>query len=121
MSTTELDKIHLPTWDTLRAPTPDLTNVEQAKIVSVEKLKAILKTKRGVLTWGLKSFETYLQSGYDQQLILKSYEKVPAVKQDMDMLIDQSTTVEDFPPNELTEELKTHETYTINYEKMEVV
>lgn len=86
--------------------------------MSIEKLKAISKTKRGVLTRGLKSFERFLQSGYDLELILKSYEKVYAVKQEMDMLIDQLTTLEDFPSYEFTEELKTHKSYSINFEKM---
>ena len=72
MSTTDLDKLDLP-----RILTPELPNVppnllEPTKPLSVEKLKAILKTKRGVFTRGLKSFENFLQLDYDQQLILKS-------------------------------------------------
>ena len=123
MSTSDLDKLDLPRENLPRVPTPELPNVpsnlEPNKPLSVEKLKAILKTKRGVLTRGLKTFENFLQSDFDQQLILKSYEKVCAVKQDMDILIDQLTTIEDFPPNDLTEELKTHESYSISFEKME--
>ena len=123
MSTSDLDKLDLPRENLPRVATPELPNVpsnlEPNKPLSVEKLKAILKTKRGVLTRGLKTFENFLQSDFDQQLILKSYEKVCAVKQDMDILIDQLTTIEDFPPNDLAEELKTHESYSINFEKME--
>ena len=85
----------------------------------MEKLKALLKNKRGLLTRGLKSFENFLQSDFVQQLILKAYEKVTAIKTDLDQLIDQLCSIDDFPSSDLTDELKTHETYSINFEKLE--
>ena len=89
------------------------------KLLSVDKLKALLKNKRELLTRGLKSFENFLQSDFDQQLILKAYEKVTAIKTDLDQLIDQLCSIDDFPSSDLTDELKTHETYSINFEKLE--
>ena len=98
---------------------PTLSVSDHTKLLSVDKLKALLKSKRGLLTRGLKAFENYLQSDFDQQLILKSYEKVSAIKVDLDQLIDQLCSIDDFPSSDLTDELKTHETYSINFEKLE--
>ena len=42
-----------------------------------------------------------------------------AIKVDLDQLIDQLCSIDDFPSSDLTDELKTHETYSINFEKLE--
>ena len=80
---------------------PTLSVSDHTKLLSVDKLKALLKSKRGLLTRGLKSFENFLQSDYDQQLILKAYEKVSAIKVDLDQLIDQLCSIDDFPSTDL--------------------
>ena len=101
MSTTEK---HLDDKDRQTPDIPDLTNnpptlsvSDHTKLLSVDKLKALLKNKRGLLSRGLKSFENFLQSDFDQQLILKAYEKVSAIKVDLDQLIDQLRSIDDFP------------------------
>ena len=123
MSTTEkhLDDKGRQTADITDPTTipPTLSVSDHAKLLLVDKLKALLKNKRGLLTRGLKSFENFLQSDFDQQLILKAYEKVTAIKTDLDQLIDQLCSIDDFPSSDLTDELKTHETYSINFKKLE--
>ena len=83
MSTTEkhLDDKGRQTPDITDPTTipPTLSVSDHTKLLSVDKLKALLKNKRGLLTRGLKSFENFLQSDFDQQLILKAYEKVSAI------------------------------------------
>ena len=65
MSTTEKhldDKDRVVTPD-IPDPTtnpPTLSVSDHTKLLSVDKLKALLKNKRGLLTRGLKSFENFL-------------------------------------------------------------
>ena len=115
------DKDRVVTPDIPDAPSnlPTLSVSEPAKISSLEKSNSFLKDKRGLLTRGLKSFENLMQSDFSQQLILKSYEKVTAIKTDLDQLIEQLCSIDEFPSSDLTNELKMHETYSINFERME--
>ena len=97
MSTTEkhLDDKDRQTPDITDPTTipPTLSVSDHTKLLSVDKLKALLK-KRGLLTRGLKSFENFLQSDFDQQLILKAYEKGTAIKTNLDQLIDQFCSID---------------------------
>lgn len=67
----------------------------------------------------MKSFENTFQFDFDQQCILKSYEKVTAIKTDINQLIEQLCFIDDLLSIYLTDESKTHETYSINFEKLE--
>ena len=56
---------------------PTLSVSDHTKLLSVDKLKALLKSKRGLLTRGLKAFENYLQSDFYHNLKQSRHEYEP--------------------------------------------
>ena len=79
----------------------------------------MLKIKRGVMTRSIKSLEQYLVNEFDQQILLKSYEKTTAAKSELDDLIGQLSLQQDISADLLAEELNTHEGYVLNFEKID--
>ena len=48
--------------------------------ITSEKLKALIRVKRGALTRSLKSLEQYIANEFDENILLKSYDNAVGAK-----------------------------------------
>ena len=105
--------------DNERPTTPLPNQIDFPQSFTTEKIKALIRIKRGTLTRGIKTLESYIINEFDHNILLKAYEKCQAAKTDLDTHFQQLTFKDDMSSESLAEELNTQDNYTNNFEKIE--